>query len=264
MKTISWKTTALMLVLPLAGLSAACAEDAPATDTGSTMETDQQKASYAIGLNMGQNMRQQGAEFELDLLFQGLKDGYEGADARLTPEEAQQVLQTFQQQMMAKQQQKHQEDLAANQAAAEAFFAQNREKEGVLETESGLQYEVLEAGAGDSPTAEDTVTVHYRGTLLDGTQFDSSYDRGEPATFPLGRVVPAWTEGLQLMKEGAKYKLYVPPALGYGERGAPPKIGPNAGLLFEVELIDVVGEEEAEGEAEGEAESVEPDESPEG
>ena len=241
-----WKTTVLILILPLVGLSAACAQDS-AADEG-TLDTAQEKASYAVGLSMGQNMRQQGADFDLELLFEGLRAGYEGTDARMTDDEAQQALQAFQQEMMAQQQQKHQEQMTANKAAADAFFAENRAKEGVRETESGLQYEVLEEGTGDSPSADDTVTVHYRGTLLDGTQFDASYDRGEPATFPLGRVIPAWTEGLQLMKEGGKYKLYVPANLGYGERGAPPKIGPNAGLIFEIELIDVV-DTESEGDA---------------
>lgn len=244
MNTISRKTSALLVALTLSGLSAACAQD---ESSEVSLETDLQKVSYAIGLNMGQSMNQQGAEFDLEVLFAGLEDGYQGDEPLLDQAELQQVLQAFQQEMMAKQQRQFQEELAANQAAAEAFLSENAQKEGVQQTESGLQYEILEPGTGDRPAAEDTVTVNYSGTLLDGTQFDSSYDRGQPATFGLGQVISGWTEALQLMQEGAKWKLWVPPALGYGEQGAPPRIGPNEVLVFELELLEVVDTaEEAE------------------
>lgn len=131
------------------------------------------------------------------------------------------------------------EEAAENKAKGEAFLAENGAREGVDTTESGLQYEILEAGSGPKPSATDTVTVHYRGTLLDGTQFDSSYERGPPATFPLNRVISGWTEGLQLMPVGSTWKLYIPSELAYGDRGAPPSIGPGETLIFEVKLLDI-------------------------
>ena len=241
MKTISRKTTALLLALSLSGLSAACAQDAAAE---TALETDLQKVSYAIGLNMGQSMQQQGAEFDLELLFEGLEDGYTGGESRMDEQQVQQVLQAFQQQMMAKQQQQYQQELTKNQAAADEFLAQNAQAEGVQQTESGLQYQIVEPGTGEQPTAEDTVTVHYKGTTLSGTQFDSSYDRGQPTTFGVNQVIQGWQEALPMMKEGAKWKVWVPPALGYAERGAPPKIGPNELLVFEMELLEVADEAE--------------------
>jgi len=167
------------------------------------------------------------------------RDKVSGEETRLTQEEAlaerEAFMQRRQQQMQAQQQQEAQ----ANSEAGEAFLAQNADRDGVMVTDSGLQYRVIEEGEGDSPAAEDRVTVHYKGTLIDGTQFDSSYDRGEPATFALNQVIPGWTEGLQLMSEGAKYEFFIPSELAYGEQGRPGPIGPNATLIFEVELLEV-------------------------
>jgi FKBP-type peptidyl-prolyl cis-trans isomerase len=150
-----------------------------------------------------------------------------------------QALTALEQQAAAVAKQQREEQAAKNLAEAKAFLAENASEEGVKTLPSGLQYQVLSEGEGDPPAAADTVTVHYRGTLIDGSEFDSSYGRGEPATFPLDRVIPGWTEGLQLMRPGARYRLFLPPELAYGERGGGPKIGPNSALVFEVELLSV-------------------------
>jgi FKBP-type peptidyl-prolyl cis-trans isomerase len=157
----------------------------------------------------------------------------------MTPEEMRQALTELKQQAAAAAKQQREEQAGKNLEEGKAFLAENAEKEGVKTLPSGLQYQVLSQGQGDQPAATDTVTVHYRGTLVDGSEFDSSYGRGEPATFPLDRVIRGWTEGLQLMRPGAKYRLFVPPELAYGERGEGPKIGPNHTLVFEVELLSV-------------------------
>lgn len=197
------------------------------------------QSSYAIGWQTGLGFTQQGVEVDQESLIQGLRDALAGAESRFTEEEMVQALQTLQQEMMGRQQSQMQEMAASNEASAAEFFAGNSAREGVTTLPSGLQYEVLTEGEGAKPAATDTVTVHYRGTLLDGSEFDSSYSRGTPATFGLNQVIAGWTEGLQLMSVGAKYKLYVPADLGYGMRGSPPKIGPGAGLVFEVELIAI-------------------------
>jgi FKBP-type peptidyl-prolyl cis-trans isomerase FklB len=197
----------------------------------------QDRASYVIGLNLGQSLKGQSIPVTQDLIIQGLRDGLAGADPMLTPEEIQTCMQEFQQQIMAQQQAKRSTESEANLKASQAFLEQNKTKAGVKTTASGLQYEVLAEGSGESPKPTDRATVHYKGTLIDGTVFDSSYDRNEPATFPVNGVIPGWVEALQLMKAGAKYKLYIPPALAYAERGAGQQIGPNQALIFEVELI---------------------------
>lgn len=205
--------------------------------------TDQQsKVSYSIGLDIGRNFKQQGIELEMDAFMKGLKDALGDAEPMLTDEQMSEVLRTFQQEMMEKQQQERAEKATMNKQEGEKFLEENKAKEDVEVTESGLQYKVIEEGEGESPTAADMVVVHYKGTLLDGTVFDSSYERGEPATFQVGGVIPGWTEALQLMKVGSKWKLYVPSDLAYGERGAGEKIGPNATLIFDVELLEIKDE----------------------
>lgn len=232
-----------LAVLALAALVATpgCAQDqeAPADAAASGLETQMQKVSYAIGQQIGGNFKQQGIDIDMDSLNQGMLDAMTGAESALTPEEMQQVMTSFQQEMAAKQQAMQQEAAEKNQKEGTAFLTENAKKEGVMTTDSGLQYKVLEEGSGDKPTAEDTVTVHYRGTLIDGTEFDSSHKRGQPATFPLANVIRGWTEGLQLMSPGAKYMFYIPSDLAYGPRGSGPTIGPNSTLIFEVELISV-------------------------
>ncbi len=211
-----------------------------------TLESDTQKASYLIGRNIGQSMQADGLELDLDLLFAGLKEASAGTESQIADADAQAVMQKFQQEMQAKAVAKQAEAAKANMEAGKAFLAENKEREGVTETESGLQYEVITAAEGDKPAATDTVKVHYHGTLTDGTVFDSSVDRGEPIEFPLNGVIPGWTEGVQLMPVGSKYKFYIPSDLAYGDRGSPPRIGPGATLVFEVELIEIIKPEAPE------------------
>jgi FKBP-type peptidyl-prolyl cis-trans isomerase FklB len=202
------------------------AAEPPKMDQASSM-------SYALGYQVGRDLT--GTEVRTDALLQGLKDGQSGAAAKLSPEEMQAAL-TALETRINEQRVKAQMEAAQKAAAAgTAYLAENAKREGVKTTASGLQYKVNAPGTGRTPTVNDTVTVHYRGTLVDGTEFDSSYKRGEPATFPVGGVIAGWTEALQLMKEGAKYQLVIPPALAYGDRG------PLAGqvLIFDVELLGV-------------------------
>ena len=220
------------------GLMASC-DQLPMGGGDTSMETESDSVSYSVGVSIGNNMKGQIDDFKLALVMKGLQDVLNEKELAIAEEQCQQIVQAYamrkQQEDMAAAQQKG----ADNLEKGEAFLAENGQKEGVTTTESGLQYEVLEEGSGASPSAEDEVTVHYHGTLLDGTVFDSSVDRGEPATFPLNRVIPGWTEGLQLMKTGAKYKFFIPSSLAYGPRGAGGDIGPNETLIFEVELLSI-------------------------
>lgn len=197
------------------------------------------KVSYSIGLNLGRDFSQQSIDVDAAILAQGIRDAVAGAKPMLTDDEMRQAITDFQKELVAKQEAKAKEEGAKNVKTGEEYLAANAKKEGVKTTASGLQYKVLTPGGGKKPSAESTVTVHYRGTFIDGKEFDSSYTRNEPATFPVSGVIPGWTEALQLMQEGAKYQLAIPAKLAYGERGAPPAIGPNATLLFEVELLKV-------------------------
>ena len=178
-------------------------------------------------------------EINPDVLLKGLRDGLAGAKSLLTDEQIKETMAAFQKEMMEKQAAAQKELGEKNLAAGEKFLAENKKKEGVKTTASGLQYKVLKEGSGESPKETDTVVTNYRGTLLDGTEFDSSYKRNEPATFPVNRVIKGWTEALMLMKPGAKYQLWIPAALGYGERGVGKDIGPNSTLVFEVELLSI-------------------------
>ena len=210
------------------------------------LETSAQRLSYGIAYGLGERMAADALEVDVNAFTAGLRDGLAKQQPRLTQEEIQAEMQAYQQKMM-EQQQAQQEALAtSNQAAADAFLAENGAREGVVTTESGLQYEVLEAGEGARPGPEDQVEVHYAGTLLDGTEFDSSHKRGQTVTFGVGQVIPGWTEALQLMPVGSKYKLYIPPALAYGAGGAGQLIGPNAALGVEVVLVSIVAPEAAE------------------
>ena len=202
-------------------------------------KTNQEKVGYAIGMNIGKNMMAQNVDVDPDQVAAGLKAAFKGEETLLSEEEMGQVLMAFQQEMQMKQMAEMAAEAAKNQQVADEFLAANAKKEGVVALDSGLQYKVLSSGEGATPTAESTVEVHYRGTLVDGTEFDSSYERGEPVSFPVNGVIPGWTEALQLMKEGDKWQLVIPPQLAYAERGAPPVIPPNAALVFEVELLKV-------------------------
>jgi FKBP-type peptidyl-prolyl cis-trans isomerase FklB len=203
-----------------------------------TLKTQKGKVSYSIGLDIGRNMKKQSVEVDLDLLVRGLKDGLAEAKPALTDAEMQQCMTTFQKEMVAKMSENSKKLGEKNKKEGEEFLSANRKKPGVVTLPSGLQYKILKEGMGKSPKKSDTVTVNYRGTLISGKEFDSSYKRGEPATFPLGNVIPGWIEALQLMKVGSKWELYIPSNLAYGEN-APPEIGPNAMLIFEVDLLDV-------------------------
>jgi FKBP-type peptidyl-prolyl cis-trans isomerase FklB len=205
----------------------------------SALQSEKDKMSYSVGFDMVTKMKQQGVELEWDLVAKGMKDASSGAKPLLTEPEVRDSLKGLQQQMRAKFEQKAKEQGEKNKKEGEAFLAANKTKDGVKTTASGLQYKVLQEGKGKQPTADDTVEVQYRGTLIDGAEFDSSYKRGAPASFPVKGVIKGWTEGLLMMKEGSKWQLVIPPELAYGSRAASPLIGPNSTLVFEVELLSV-------------------------
>ncbi|GAB2535402.1 FKBP-type peptidyl-prolyl cis-trans isomerase [Rufibacter soli] len=198
-----------------------------------------QKISYIIGRDMAANFAKQGIEIEPEALLFGLKEALKGSPSKLDQNEVQSVMMQLQMQMQEKQQASAGASGEQNKKEGEAFLESNKTKEGVKTLPSGLQYEVLESGSGKTPSQTSHVTTHYHGTLIDGTVFDSSYERGEPATFPVNGVIAGWTEALQLMKEGDKWRLFLPSNLAYGARGAGSDIGPNAALIFDVELISV-------------------------
>jgi FKBP-type peptidyl-prolyl cis-trans isomerase FklB len=204
-----------------------------------TLKTQKEKVSYAIGMNMGKSMQRQSVQVDPNILARGLKDALAGGKTLMTDEEAKATMTQFQTEMRKAQEEKMQQASMANKKEGTAFLEANKTKEGVKVLPSGLQYKVLKEGSGASPKETDTVVTNYRGTLLDGTEFDSSYKRNEPASFPVNRVIKGWTEALQLMKQGAKYQLFIPSNLAYGERAMGPDIGPNSTLTFEVELTDV-------------------------
>lgn len=197
------------------------------------INTEMEKVSYSLGINVAKSVKSQGLEsIDADAVAQAFKDVFEGKTLQISEEEANLVLNDYFKKMADKKKE-------LNVAAGQAFLAENAKREAVITTSSGLQYEVLTEGSGDSPKETDKVTVHYHGTLIDGTVFDSSVERGEPASFPVNGVIPGWVEALQLMKPGDKFKLFIPSNLAYGERGAGGSIGPNSTLIFEVELISI-------------------------
>lgn len=203
------------------------------------IETQMDSVSYSIGANIGRSFRADSLDLNPKLVLQGMMDKMKDSTTLLTDEQMAQVMTNFQQFMQEKKQKDFLAKSQANTAKGQEFLDKNKSAEGVQVTESGLQYKVLKEGTGKSPNAKDTVKVHYHGTLLNGTVFDSSVERGEPIEFPLNRVIPGWTEGLQLMKEGGKSILYIPSELAYGARGQGETIGPNQTLIFEVELLEV-------------------------
>ncbi len=211
-----------------------------------TLKDQKDKVSYCIGINIGSSFKQQGIDVNLDVLMAGFKDALSGSKTILTQEEIQQTLMTFQRELMTKQAEHAKELTEKNKKEGEAFLVENKKKEGVKTTASGLQYKIITEGKGKRPTADDTVRVHYKGTLLDGSEFDSSYKLGEPAEFSVSGVIPGWTEAVQLMPVGSKWQLFIPSKLAYGEQGQGPVIGPNATLIFEVELLAVVNQPKAD------------------
>jgi FKBP-type peptidyl-prolyl cis-trans isomerase FklB len=213
-------------------VSGAHAQEAP------SLKNQKEKASYSLGYKIGQDFKQQGVEVAPDALLQGMKDALAGGKTALTEDQMREALMGLQKEVMAKQEKEFEKLAEKNLQEGKKFLLENRKKEGVKTTASGLQYKVLGKGTGKKPGLEDTVTVHYRGRLTDGTEFDSSYKRNEPATFPVKGVIAGWTEALQMMKEGAKWQLFIPANLAYGEKGVP-GIGPNSVLIFDVELLSI-------------------------
>jgi len=203
------------------------------------LKNDEQKLSYSLGLVLGEKLKMDLETMDLEAFQEGIKAIYSGTTPLMDNQQVNETMQAFQVRKMEEQRQAAAKIAQGNLEAGQAFLAENGKKEGVKTTESGLQYEELTAGTGKQPTAEDTVKVHYRGTLIDGTEFDSSYARNEPVSFPLNGVIPGWTEGLQLMKEGGKARLAIPADLAYGPGGMGNAIGPNSTLLFDVELLEV-------------------------
>ncbi|HUI44416.1 MAG TPA: FKBP-type peptidyl-prolyl cis-trans isomerase [Nitrospirota bacterium] len=206
------------------------------------LKTQKEKNSYAIGMSMADNVKTNAIDVDIDALTQGIRDSLAGKKTLLTETEAHETIMALQKDLQAKMREKMKAQAEKNLKEGEEFLAKNKVKEGVKTLPSGLQYKVISEGKGKSPLPTDTVTVNYRGTLIDGTEFDSSYKRGQPATFPVNGVIKGWTEALQLMKEGSKWQLFIPSSLAYGERGAGRQIGPNATLIFDVELIKVGAE----------------------
>ena len=206
-----------------------------------SLDTDNQKASYGIGLDIGRSLEPTRGHLDEAALRLGIADALADREQRISDEELQPVLMAFNQTVQAEMQAEREALAQANIEEGEAYLTENGAREGVTTTESGLQYEVLRPGEGASPMASDQATIHYRGTLIDGTEFDSSYPRGEPVTFGVGGVIPGFAEGLQLMTVGSQYRFVIPGNLGYGAQGSGPVIGPNATLIFEVELLDIPG-----------------------
>ena len=231
--------------------TAAKPAQAPAAKTGSSatakttpaplkLTTQKQKVSYAIGMSIGKNLKRDSLDIDPAILFRGLKDAMAGNTPLLTDEEAKTALTQLQAEARAKEEEKTKVAALENKMKGDAFLAANKAKEGVVTLPSGLQYKIISAGTGPKPTPEDIVVCNYRGTLVDGTEFDSSYKRGEPIKIPVGQVIKGWTEAIQLMPVGSKWQLYIPSDLAYGDRGAPGSpIGPNSTLIFDVELLSI-------------------------
>ncbi len=218
----------------------AVANDVAAGETPDALTTEKQQVSYMIGMDLGKSLKTFADEIDIAIVKRAIDDVLAGGKTQLTDAQAREASQAFARKIQAKQQAALQAKSEENRAAEAVFLAENAKKPGVVVTASGLQYQVLTAGGGVKPRADASVRVHYAGKLLDGTTFDSSYDRGEPVQFGLGQVIPGWTEGLQLMQVGGKYRFWIPSKLGYGEQGTPGgPIGPNATLVFDVELLGI-------------------------
>jgi FKBP-type peptidyl-prolyl cis-trans isomerase len=215
------------------------AHTATSSSSAVTLKTKKDKLSYALGMNIGTNLQKQQIPLDSSLLARGIKDSMTGAKTLLTADEMKTVLTEAQNEMKQEMEAKMKSEADTNKKAGEDFLAANKAKQGVMTLPSGLEYKVITQGSGAKPTTSDTVVCNYRGTLLNGTEFDSSYKRGQPATFPVSGVIKGWTEALQLMPVGSKWQLFVPADLAYGERSPAPQIPPNSTLIFEVELISI-------------------------
>ncbi|MDA8105148.1 MAG: FKBP-type peptidyl-prolyl cis-trans isomerase [Nitrospiraceae bacterium] len=231
---------AVVLCALLVSVQAYGEEQAPLKDK-------KDRLSYALGLDVGNALKRQSVEINNDIFMQGVKDALSGGKKLLTDDELRETMTAFSKEMATKQAEATKKLAEKNKKEGEAFLAENKKKEGVKTLPDGLQYKVITEGKGGSPKATDTVTVNYRGTFIDGKEFDSSYKRNQPATFAVNGVIPGWTEALQMMKEGSKWELFIPAKLAYGERGAGGVIGPNATLIFEVELLSIKPTEKDNG-----------------
>jgi FKBP-type peptidyl-prolyl cis-trans isomerase FklB len=222
----------------------------PKTSAGAgaplSLKTQKEKFSYAVGMNLGERFKKDGVDIDPAILSRAIRDTQAGRKTLLTDDQAREAIMSVQKDVMAKQQEKNKEAAAANKKTGEAFLEANKSKEGVKALPDGLEYKVLTEGNGPKPTKDDKVSVNYRGTLIDGKEFDSSYKRGEPATFPVTGVIKGWTEALQLMPVGSKWQLFIPSDLAYGDRGAGADIGPSETLIFEVELLSIVPKDQAQ------------------
>jgi FKBP-type peptidyl-prolyl cis-trans isomerase FklB len=205
------------------------------------LKDENDRVNYSLGYQIGGDFKRQGVAIRPELIVKGIQDALSGAEPLMTPQEMNKTLVDLKKRITAAQREQRQKAAGKNLAESKTFLAENAKKEGVKTLPSGLQYKVIKEGSGAMPRATDTVTVHYRGTLIDGTEFDSSHSRGKPAAFRADRVIAGWKEALQLMKEGAKWELFIPPELAYGERGG--RIPPNSALIFEVELLSVKSSE---------------------
>jgi FKBP-type peptidyl-prolyl cis-trans isomerase len=237
---MSYKTLVILVISLLIGINLNCANKPEEKEI--KLDTKDKKASYAAGYDFAKRMSQLYKNVDADSLIKGITDGLKGGKELMTEQERRESLMQLGQEMRQQAEEERNAQLKANKEEGIKFLQENAKKEGVKTTKSGLQYKVIKEGTGPSPKETDTVKVHYKGRLINGTEFDSSYSRGEPAVFPLNRVIKGWTEGLQLMKVGGKYELYIPPELAYGDQGAGNAIEPGSVLIFEVELLDIVKE----------------------
>jgi len=228
-----------VVCIGLTTLLAACNDKTGSAEKAIKLDTQTNKASYSIGLQFGSQIAKIKDMVNEEAIIKGFNDSLAGKDPQLTPEEMQTAMQAFQKTMAEKQKAKQMELAKTGKAEGDKFLLENKAKEGIKVTESGLQYKVLTEGKGATPAATDTVVTHYTGTTIDGKVFDSSVKRNAPATFPVNGVIKGWTEALQLMKVGAKWQLFIPSELAYGERGAGANIGPNQVLIFEIELLEI-------------------------
>ncbi len=243
------KFKSLVLAAAITAVLSGCERQAETTEhnTGVPLESQEAKISYILGTNIGSQFKSEEINIDEQALLAGITDAIAGNTPRMDQEEIVAVLQSFQDQQVARQEESMKVKAEANLLEGQQFLSENATKEGVVTLESGLQYKVIESGEGNSPAVDDIVQVHYRGTLIDGSEFDSSFKRGVPAEFGVNQVIPGWTEALQLMKEGAKWELYIPSELAYGPGGTGGPIGPNQTLLFEVALLKILpAEKEAE------------------
>ena len=244
----------LLIAVAISTALVGCNQQAPeqgadaSTAAATTLDTEEKRVSYGMGIGLGQRIKQETFSIDVDSFARGVRDAVEGGEQLMSQEEIMQEMQAFQQKQIAKQQEEAAKIAEQNKAEGMAFLAENGAKEGVVTTESGLQYKIITEGDGDKPEATDTVEVNYAGTLIDGSEFDSSYKRGASVSFPVNGVIPGWTEALQLMPVGSKWQLFIPSDLAYGPGGTGGgPIGPNATLIFEVELISIKEATDAEG-----------------